>query len=69
MQKRAFPSAGGIFAGAVILITAVIAQPDAPAWISVKFVLISIGGLLLIANIVGLMLIRRQKERQETGSE
>jgi phosphotransferase system glucose/maltose/N-acetylglucosamine-specific IIC component len=66
MQQRHFPSVGGLFAGGLILVMSLIAQPDDASWVTVRDLFITFSVVFTAVNAVGLLeLRRRQREASE----
>ncbi|WP_258805887.1 hypothetical protein [Pseudarthrobacter sp. NS4] len=66
MQQRHFPSVGGLFAGGLILVMSLIAQPDDQSWMAVRDLFITFSAVFTAANTVGLLEVRRrQRETPE----
>lgn len=63
MKKRQFPSAGGVFAGVLLLIMSLIADPTDPTWVTVKLVMVVFSAALAAVNVIGLLVLRRRQSR------
>jgi hypothetical protein len=63
MKKRQFPSAGGVFAGVLLLVMSLIADPADPIWVTVKVVMVVFSAAFAAANLIGLLVLRRRQKQ------
>lgn len=63
MKKRQFPSAGGVFAGVLLLVMSLIADPTDPTLVTIKWVMVALSAALAAVNAIGLLVLRSRQRR------